>query len=367
MGILDTNIRDKNFWNKKRVLITGHTGFKGSWLSIWLNSLGAKIIGFSLEESDDFSIFEKAKLSKKLIDIRGDIRNLAKLKDVFNKYNPEIVFHLAAQPLVRESYKNPSYTYEVNVNGTMNILECIRESENKITAVLITTDKCYENKEVIWGYRENDAFGGYDPYSSSKACCEILINSWRSSYFDPKEYNIHNKSIASARAGNVIGGGDFSKDRIVPDCIRSLEDNKKIKIRNPSSKRPWQHVLEPLWGYMVLAKAMYDNSGEYCEGWNFGPSINSVIDVQLLAEKLVSIYGMQDMIEIEESNDLHEANLLFLDTTKAKIRLNWSGKLNIDETLQLTVDWYKKYQNQDIFSLCNDQIKYYMNILEGKI
>lgn len=277
-------MKDKEFWLGKKVLITGHTGFKGSWLSIWLTLLGAKVVGFSLEDVESPSIFKKAKLDEKLIDIRGDIRNLTKLKNVFGEHNPEIVFHLAAQPLVRESYINPVYTYEVNVNGTMNVLECIRDSKNPITAVLITTDKCYENKETIWGYRENDAFGGYDPYSSSKACCEVLISSWRNSFFNPKEYMKHNKSIASARAGNVIGGGDFSKDRIIPDFIRALE-----------------------------------------------------------------------------------ANLLFLGTTKAKVRLNWEGKLNIDETLVLTGDWYKRYKNEDVFSLCNEQIKYYMEIVEDKI
>lgn len=363
MEQLDTSIKEKQFWLGKKVLITGHTGFKGSWLSIWLTSLGANVIGFSLEEIDSISMFEKARLSEKLIDIRGDIRNLTKLKDVFEEHNPEIVFHLAAQPLVRESYIDPVYTYEVNVNGTMNVLECIRASKEPITAVLITTDKCYENKETIWGYRENDAFGGYDPYSSSKACCEVLISSWRNSFFNPKEYTIHNKSIASVRAGNVIGGGDFAKDRIIPDFIRALEANKKIKIRSPKSTRPWQHVLEPLWGYMVLAKNMYENPTEYCEGWNFGPDINSAIDVQSLTERLVSIYGMKDIIEIEENNDFHEANLLFLDTTKAKVRLNWEGKLDISETLELTGEWYKRYKNEDVFSLCSEQIKYYMKIV----
>ncbi|MGL5353638.1 MAG: CDP-glucose 4,6-dehydratase [Cetobacterium sp.] len=364
---METSSEYKKFWNKKRVLITGHTGFKGSWLTIWLTLLGAEIIGFSLEDLNPLSIFYKSKLSQKVTDTRGDVRDLSKIKEIFNKYNPEIVFHLAAQPLVRESYKNPSYTYEVNVNGTMNILECIRESNKKITAVLITTDKCYENREIIWGYRENDALGGYDPYSSSKACCEILINSWRSSYFNKKDYKIHNKSISSARAGNVIGGGDFSNDRIIPDFIRALEDNKKIKIRNPKSTRPWQHVLEPLFGYMSLAKLMYENEGEYCEGWNFGPSINSVIDVKSLTEKLVSIYGLKDMIEIEENNEFHEANLLFLDTTKAKLRLNWEGKLDINKTLELTASWYKRYKNEDVFELCSEQINEYMKIIGDNI
>ncbi|MBU3130858.1 CDP-glucose 4,6-dehydratase [Clostridium gasigenes] len=363
MSVTSNIIKEKNFWYGKIVLITGHTGFKGSWLSIWLTLLGAKVIGFSLEESNPLSIFEKAKLSDKVIDTRGDIRDLIKLKDVFNKYNPEIVFHLAAQALVRESYKNPSYTYEVNVNGTMNVLECIRGSKNPITVVLITTDKCYENKEIMWGYRENDALGGYDPYSSSKACCEILISSWRNSFFNPSQYTNHKKSIASARAGNVIGGGDFAKDRIVPDSIRALEENKKIKIRNPKSTRPWQHVLEPLFGYMVLAKKMYENPLDYCEGWNFGPNINSVIDVKSLTEKLVYLYGMKDMIEIEKNNDLHEANLLFLDTTKSRLKLNWQGKLDIDKTLNLTIDWYKRYKSEDVFTLCSEQIQYYMKII----
>lgn len=347
------------------MLITGHTGFKGSWLSIWLINLGAHVIGFSLEDVDQESIFSLGKLDEKLVDVRGDIRDLEKLKAVFSKYKPEIVFHLAAQPLVLESYNNPVYTYEVNVNGTMNVLEAIRACSEKITAVLITTDKCYENKEVIWGYRENDAFGGYDPYSSSKACCEVLISSWRNSYFNIKNFDKHNKSIASARAGNVIGGGDFSKDRIIPDCIKAFAENKKIKMRNPKSTRPWQHVIEPLYGYMVLAQKMYENSGAYCEGYNFGPSINSVIDVKTLTEKLALLYGLCDVIEIEDNSAQHEANLLFLDTTKAKIKLGWSGILDIDKTLEFTANWYKRFKNEDVFNLCSEQINDYIKILES--
>lgn len=356
---------NNDFWVGKKVLVTGHTGFKGSWLTLWLLLMGAKVIGFSLNENDEKGIFEKANLSNKIEDLRGDIRNSNQVNEIFKKYNPDIVFHLAAQPLVRESYENPVYTYEVNVNGTINILEGIKSIKEKCVGILITTDKCYENKEQIWGYREEDSFGGYDPYSSSKACCEILISSWRNSFFNKSSYDEHKKSIASVRAGNVIGGGDFSKDRIIPDCIRALEEKKKIEIRNPNSTRPWQHVLEPLYGYMLLAEKIYNNPKEYCEGWNFGPDINSAVSVKEVAEGIADLYGVKDAVKIKENSVLHEANLLFLDTTKARVKLGWSGKLNINEALKLTVHWYKNYKNGDVFNLCKEEIEYYYKVLGG--
>ena len=267
-----------NFYKGKRVLVTGHTGFKGSWLSIWLHELGAEVVGVALDPYSDKDNFVLSDIGKKIkADIRADIRDGEKMKQIFAEYQPEIVFHLAAQPLVRLSYEIPVETYEANVMGTIHVMEAIRATESVKVGVMITTDKCYENKEQIWGYRENEPMGGYDPYSSSKGAAEIAISSWRRSFFNPADYGKkHHVALASVRAGNVIGGGDWAKDRIIPDCIRSIEANKTIEIRSPKAIRPWQHVLEPLGGYMLLASKMWEEPTKYCEGWNFGPRTESV-------------------------------------------------------------------------------------------
>lgn len=351
-----------NIYKGKTVLVTGHTGFKGSWLSIWLNELGAKVIGYALDPYTLNDNFVKCNLKNKIVDIRGDIRNIEKLNDVFNTYKPEFVFHLAAQPLVRLSYEKPKETYEVNVMGTLNVLECIRKSNSVKVAVIITTDKCYENKEQIWSYRENDAMGGYDPYSSSKGCCELLISSYRNSFINPKDYKKHGKSIASVRAGNVIGGGDWSKDRIIPDCIRSLINEKNIEIRNPNMVRPWQHVVEPLKGYLLLAVKMYQDGVNYCSGWNFGPNEESIVTVSKLTDLIIEKWGSGSTVWKDASceNILHEANMLSLDCTKAKKYLNWMPKLNIEEALEFTVEWYKNYDKCDMYNLCKNQIYKYV-------
>ena len=351
-----------NIYKNRRVLITGHTGFKGSWLAIWLNELGAEVIGVALDLisiilSDNYCL---SKLTDKIIDIRGDIRDRNLMKEIFQKYKPEIIFHLAAQPLVRLSYEIPIETYETNVMGTINILEAIRETDSVKVGVFITTDKCYENKEQIWGYRENDAMGGYDPYSSSKAAAEIAISSWRRSFFNPEEYEKHGKSIASVRAGNVIGGGDWAKDRIIPDCIRALENDKPIEIRSPKSIRPWQHVLEPLSGYMLLAQKMWYEPLKYCEGWNFGPRFESIVPVWKVADLVVKNYGLGKLKDISKQNDLHEAKLLILDINKAKFELGWEPKMNIDQCIALTVDWYKRFQKESVYDLCCTQIKEFL-------
>lgn len=351
-----------NIYKGKTVLVTGHTGFKGSWLSIWLNELGAKVIGYGLDPYTEKDNFVLSDLNNKIVDIRGDLRDEEKLQKVFCEYKPEIVFHLAAQPLVRLSYEKPKETYEVNVMGTLNVLECIRKTESVKVGVMITTDKCYENKEQIWAYRENDPMGGYDPYSSSKGCCELLISSYRNSFMNPKDYEKHGKAIASVRAGNVIGGGDWSKDRIVPDCIRALIANKTIEIRNPNAVRPWQHVLEPLGGYLLLASKMYENRTKYCGGWNFGPDNNSIVPVRTIADIIVEKWGNGDWNDLSENNALHEANLLSLDCTKAKAYLNWMPKLNIEDALALTVEWYKNYINNNVYDLCVSQIEKYIFI-----
>ncbi len=347
-----------NFYKGRRVLVTGHTGFKGSWLSIWLHELGADVIGVGLEPYSDRDNYVLSGIGKKIIaDIRADIRDLQIMKSIFAEYKPEIVFHLAAQPLVRLSYEKPVETYESNVMGTVNILEAIRATDSVKVGVMITTDKCYDNKEQLRGYKEDDPFGGYDPYSSSKGACEVAIQSWRRSFFNPEQFEMHGKSIASVRAGNVIGGGDWSLDRIIPDCIRALEAKKPIEIRSPKSVRPWEHVLEPLSGYMLLAKKMWDNPTEYCEGWNFGPEAESVSSVWEVATELVKNFGEGELKDCSNPNAVHEAQLLMLDITKAKTRLGWKPRLNMQECIALVIDWYKRYKNEDVYNLCVEEIK----------
>ena len=349
-----------NVYKNKTVLVTGHTGFKGSWLSIWLRELGANVIGYALDPYTEKDNFVLAKLENKIIDIRGDIRDKEHLEKVFEQYKPDFVFHLAAQPLVRLSYDQPVETYEVNVMGTINVMECIRKTPETRIGIMITTDKCYENKEQIWGYRENEAFGGYDPYSSSKGAAEIAISSWRNSFFNPKDYEKHKKSIASVRAGNVIGGGDWSLDRIIPDCIRALEKGEAIRIRNPKAIRPWEHVLEPLSGYLLLGQKIYEEPSKYCEGWNFGPSLDSIVPVWEIGEKIIKYYGSGELEDKSKKDELHEAKLLALDITKARFNLGWKPRWDIDKAIEKTVEWYKKYSNEDIYELCIKQIEVFL-------
>ena len=268
-----------DFYQGKRVLVTGHTGFKGSWLSIWLHEMGAEVVGVALDPYSDKDNYVLSGIGRKIkADLRADIRNGEQLKRIFQEYQPEIVFHLAAQPLVRLSYEIPVETYATNVMGTINVMEAIRQTDSVRVGIMITTDKCYENKEQLWGYREDEPMGGYDPYSSSKGAAEIAIASWRRSFFNPKDYGQkHHVSLASVRAGNVIGGGDWALDRIIPDCVRALEADKPIEIRSPKAIRPWQHVLEPLGGYLLLAEKMWQEPTAYCEGWNFGPRQESLL------------------------------------------------------------------------------------------
>ena len=289
-------------------------------------------------------------------DLRADIRDGERMKEIFRQYQPEIVFHLAAQPLVRLSYDIPVETYQTNVMGTINILEAIRATDSVKVGVMITTDKCYENREQIWGYRENEPMGGYDPYSSSKGAAEIAIASWRRSFFNPREYEKHGKSIASVRAGNVIGGGDWALDRIIPDCIKALEAGKPIEIRSPKAIRPWQHVLEPLSGYMLLAQKMWDEPVKYCEGWNFGPRAESITNVWDVASMVIENYGSGELKDLSAPDALHEAKLLMLDISKAKFQLGWEPRMNIDECIQLVVDWYKRYKEEDVYGLCLEEI-----------
>jgi len=350
----------QQFYKGKTVLVTGHTGFKGSWLAIWLHEMGAKVIGFALDPATDKDNFVLSGLSDKITDIRGDIRDAAAVNAVFEKYQPEIVFHLAAQPIVRLSYEQPVETYQTNVMGSIHVMEAFRRCVSARVAVMITTDKCYENREQIWGYRENEPMGGYDPYSSSKGAAEIAISSWRRSYMHPDKYEQHHKSIASVRAGNVIGGGDWAKDRIIPDCIRALEAHQPIAIRNRTAVRPWQHVLEPLSGYLLLAQKIWENPTRYCEGWNFGPNAESIATVWDIASLLIGHYGSGTLQDASDPNAVHEANLLMLDISKARFQLGWNPRLNLNQTAKLTAEWYLRYQNEDVYSLCVKQIEQYL-------
>ncbi|WP_010241097.1 CDP-glucose 4,6-dehydratase [Clostridium arbusti] len=349
-----------NMFKNKNVLITGHTGFKGSWLSLWLKELGANVIGYALDPINPQDNFSLCGLKNNIVDIRGDIRDSTLLNNTFKKYKPEIVFHLAAQALVRYSYEHPKYTYSVNVMGTLNLLEAIRNCKATKAAVIITSDKCYENKEWIWGYRENDAMGGYDPYSSSKGCVELLVSSYRNSFFNPKEYNNHNKVIASVRAGNVIGGGDWSKDRIIPDCINALKSNNNIVLRNPNAIRPWQHVLEPLGGYLKLGSKLLEYNTSFSGAWNFGPNEESIVSVEEITKALIKYWGSGHYTTLDSSSkSVHEANLLNLDISKAKFNLNWKPNWNVDKAIQKTVEWYKNYDSTDVYALCVKQINEY--------
>lgn len=334
-------------YKNKTVLVTGHTGFKGSWLAYWLNQMGAKVIGYSLEAPTKPNHIELLGLD--IISIIADIRDQNKLDEVFNKYKPEIVFHLAAQPLVRLSYENPVETYETNVMGTLKVLESCRKYNVK-AIVNITSDKAYENKEWIWGYRENDPLGGYDPYSSSKGCADILVNSYRDSYFNVKDYKTkHNTLIASCRAGNVIGGGDWAKDRLITDIMLSVSQNKKVSIRNPYATRPWQHVLEPLSGYLHVGQKLLEEQKEYSDAWNFGPSDEGSISVEEVVQNVKKYWDSIDYEINRDENVLHEANLLKLDCSKAHIKLKWTDVWSSQKTFEKTVLWYKAYYEKDIY------------------
>ncbi len=356
---------DYNFWKNKKVLITGHTGFKGSWLCLILHEFGANICGYALDPPTNPSLFVEANVENLITSCIGDIRDYKNVFDVINKFEPEIVIHMAAQPLVRESYIDPLTTYETNVMGTVHLLEACRNVKSVRAIINVTTDKCYENKEWEWGYRENEPMGGYDPYSNSKGCSELITSSYRDSFFNIKDYKSHGVALASARAGNVIGGGDWANDRLIPDFIKSIADNKKVKIRSPYAIRPWQHVLEPLSGYILLAEKLYKEGNKYAEGWNFGPEDSDVKNVKWIIDKICAVWGEKTSYEIEKTDKFHEANYLKLDCSKAKTKLDWYPRWNLEKTIFNIVDWNRAYlRSANVREITERQIREYFNIKE---
>lgn len=346
-------------YKNKTVLVTGHTGFKGSWLVYWLSQMEAKVIGYSLESPTIPNHIELLNLD--IVSIIGDIRDLEKLNETLETYKPDIVFHLAAQPLVRLSYENPIETYETNVLGTLKVFEACRK--NNIKAIVnITSDKAYENKEWIWGYRENDPMGGYDPYSSSKGCADILATSYRNSYFNIKDYKrTHSTLLATCRAGNVIGGGDWAKDRLITDIMISVSQDKKVSIRNPKATRPWQHVLEPLSGYLFIGQKLLEEKVEFGDAWNFGPSDEGSITVEEVVKNVKKHWDKIDYEINVDLNQLHEANLLKLDCSKAHIILNWKDVWNSETTFEKTVKWYKAYYENNKNIITKEDLQNYIN------
>ncbi len=328
-----------NFWQGKRVLLTGHTGFKGSWLSLWLQSMGAQLVGYALAPPTSPSLFEIAEVGQGMTSVIADIRDLNKLQIVFAEHQPEIVIHMAAQPLVRYSYQNPVDTYATNVMGTVHLLEAVRNTKNVKAVVNITTDKCYENREWVWSYRENEPMGGFDPYSNSKGCAELVSSAYRSSFFNAERYAQHGVALATVRAGNVIGGGDWAQDRLIPDILSAFEDGRMVNIRNPHAIRPWQHVMEPLRGYLTLAERLFEHGPAYAEGWNFGPNDDDAKPVAWIVEQMALMWGGNAKWQVDEGDHPHEAHYLKLDISKARARLDWHPQMRLHDALALIIDW----------------------------
>ncbi|MDD5676914.1 MAG: CDP-glucose 4,6-dehydratase [Kiritimatiellae bacterium] len=349
-----------DFYRGKRVLVTGHTGFKGSWLSLWLHALGARVTGYALSPPTDPSLYDLCGIDKLVVSVIADIQDPVALARALKSASPEIIIHMAAQPLVRESYKHPAETYAINVMGTVNLLDAVRECKGVKAVVNVTTDKCYENREWQRGYRESEPLGGYDPYSSSKACSEIVTAAYRTSFFNPEKFDRHGVALATARAGNVIGGGDWAIDRLVPDCIRALLKGEKIVVRNPLAVRPWQHVLEPLAGYLRLAQGLVEEGSRFASAWNFGPHDDDARPVEWIVKKLCAEWGRKASFDVDRGEHPHEAHFLKLDWSKARAELGWHPKWNLEKAIQKTVEWAKAYQGHaDVRSVCLRQIKEY--------
>ncbi|MEL4894912.1 CDP-glucose 4,6-dehydratase [Crocosphaera sp. Alani8] len=349
-------IDELSVFSGKKVFLTGDTGFKGSWLGFWLHELGAEVLGYALPPQQPIDHFSAIGLDSIIKHVDGDIRNLEQLLDTVQNFQPEFVFHLAAQPLVRLSYSNPKLTFSTNVDGSVNVLEAVRLTPSVRSLIYATSDKCYKNREWIWGYRENDELGGHDPYSASKAAAELVFSSYYDSFFQ----FVEQLGVASVRAGNVIGGGDWAENRIIPDCIRSLKTKQPIMLRNPASTRPWQHVLEPVFGYLALAAKLYTTPKSYSGSWNFGPRIDSIQSVQTLATEVIKVWGDGEIISNIDNNAPHEARLLQLNCDKANQLLGWSPCWDFARTIQETVHWYQSVvKGDDALSLTQKQIQAY--------
>jgi CDP-glucose 4,6-dehydratase len=347
----------KSFWRGKKVFLTGHAGFKGSWMSLWLQMLEAKALGYSRSSPSSPSLFDSARVASGMQSIKGDICDVDSLRSAMHSFAPEVVLHFAAQPIVRESYKNPVETYKTNVMGTVNILECVRSCPSVRAVVVVTSDKCYENQEWPWLYRETDRLGGHDPYSNSKACAELVVSCYSNSFFNPQKYGEHGVVVASARAGNVIGGGDWAKDRLIPDIIRAFAAKETVRIRSPHAIRPWQHVLEALKGYLMLAQRMVHEGSSFSGPWNFGPNTADLKTVEWIVQKLASQWGDGARWECDSNPQLHEAAVLKIDWSKAAAGLGWRPAFDLAQCLQVTTDWYKGFHGgRDARALCLEQI-----------
>jgi CDP-glucose 4,6-dehydratase len=354
------------FWRDKTVLVTGHTGFKGSWLSLWLSELGARVVGYALAPSSAKSNFVVSRVGERIRSIEADVCDLNRLTETLAEHRPEIVFHLAAQSLVRPSYADPIETFRTNVLGTASVLEAIRRHPTAKAVVIVTSDKCYENREWLWGYREDEPLGGRDPYSASKACAELVAASLRSSYFHPDDHGRHGIGVATARAGNVIGGGDWATDRLVPDVLDAHCRSEELVIRNPLAVRPWQFVLEPLDGYMALAERLYSDGQAFSEAWNFGPREGDALSVEALVKRLAAHLKGGVRYRVVSDPTLHEATQLRLDCSKASTQLGWRPRTSVDDALELTADWQNQLlSKEDMQAVSLDQIKAFESRAEG--
>lgn len=356
----EQGVTDRLFWQDKNVFLTGHTGFKGSWLCLWLHSMGARVTGYALDPPTDPSLFELARVGE-LVDSRiADVRDGGSLSRIMAEVQPEIVIHMAAQPLVRDSYRIPVDTYAINVMGTVHLLEAVRGCTSVKAVVNVTTDKCYENREWVWGYREGEPMGGYDPYSSSKACSELITAAYRSSFLALANLPGQGAAVATARAGNVIGGGDWATDRLIPDCINALLRGEKIRIRNPHAIRPWQHVLEPLSGYLMLARRLYQDGSEFASPWNFGPSDEDARPVEWIVRRICTLWGADAEYDVDTGDHPHEAHYLKLDCSKARSVLDWHPRWGLEKALAMIVEWNRRYcSGDDLRDVCREQIADY--------